>query len=313
MTSNTQDKFPVIVTNDEVDLVAIIQVLWHGKWLIMGITLFFAIASIVYALNLPNIYQSTALIAPAESSSQPKGGQLQGLASIAGLDLSAARIDKKDIAVATIRSHRFIKDFIDRKKIMVPLMTIIDWDQTTNTPIFDENIYDREANKWTLTDKPKPSDIAVYEKFKTILTVSEDMETGFIEISINFPVPELAQTWATWLVEDINQYTRNKDINQSNASIEYLQKQLDRTQIADIRTIFYSLIKQETQKILLAETREEYIFETIDPPVKPEIKTAPKRALIVIISTMLGGLFSLFAVLVRHVSKNASNSLAQRE
>ena len=70
---------------------------------------------------------------------------------------------------------------------------------------------------------------------------------------------------------------------------------------------------EETQKILLAETREEYIFETIDPPVKPEIKTAPKRALIVIISTMLGGLFSLFAVLVRHVSKNASNSLAQRE
>jgi uncharacterized protein involved in exopolysaccharide biosynthesis len=39
---------------------------------------------------------------------------------------------------------------------------------------------------------------------------------------------------------------------------------------------------------MVASTREEYAFQTIDPAVPPQEKASPKRALIVITALMLG-------------------------
>lgn len=309
MTSDAQNKEPSLVSNDEIDFIAVFQILTHSKWQIILITFLFTLSSIIYALMQPNIYKSTALLVPAEGAVQPKSSQLQGLASIAGINVSSTGTDKTDIAIATLESHQFIKNFIDRKKIIIPLMAIKGWDKSTDTPIFDQSIYDHVTSQWKTDNNEKPSDLIVYEKFKSILSISKDTETGFVEVSIYFPVPKIAQEWAAWLVEDINQYSREKDIKQSSASIEYLNIQLNKTQIADIRTIFFQLIKDETQKILLAETRDEYIFEMIDPPIVPEIKDTPKRALIVIISTILGGLLSLIITLGRHIYKNSPKPL----
>jgi len=42
------------------------------------------------------------------------------------------------------------------------------------------------------------------------------------------------------------------------------------------------------------------VFKTIDPAVVPEEKSEPKRALICVLGTLLGGMLSVLIVLVRH-------------
>ena len=51
----------------------------------------------------------------------------------------------------------------------------------------------------------------------------------------------------------------------------------------------------------------EYVLKTIDPPNVPDQKDGPKRALIVGLGTMLGGILSVLIVLVRYFA-NQNNA-----
>ena len=50
--------------DDEIDLRELFLVLWEGKALITIVTGLAAMVSVVVALSMPNIYQSTAILAP---------------------------------------------------------------------------------------------------------------------------------------------------------------------------------------------------------------------------------------------------------
>ena len=58
MAENREDK--------EINLLELITVLWESKSSIIGITLLSTFLATGYALMLPNIYQSSALLSPAE-------------------------------------------------------------------------------------------------------------------------------------------------------------------------------------------------------------------------------------------------------
>lgn len=77
--------------DDEIDLRELFATLWSGKWLIMLVTLMFALGGVAYALYKPNIYQASVLLAPAndEGNVGGIGGQLGGLASLAGINLGS--------------------------------------------------------------------------------------------------------------------------------------------------------------------------------------------------------------------------------
>ena len=59
--------------DDEIDLRELFLVLWEGKVLITMVTGLASIVSVVVALSMPNIYQSTAILAPKSD-----GGALEG-------------------------------------------------------------------------------------------------------------------------------------------------------------------------------------------------------------------------------------------
>ena len=51
---------------------------------------------------------------------------------------------------------------------------------------------------------------------------------------------------------------------------------------------------------MLANVSKDYVFDIIDPPVVPELKSKPSRALIFVLGTLLGGMLGIVWVLVRH-------------
>ena len=77
--------------------------------------------------------------------------------------------------------------------------------------------------------------------------------------------------------------------------------------LADMQTIFYQLIEEQTKTIMLAEVSSEYVLKTIDPANSPDEKAKPKRALIVVLGTMLGGILSVLIVLVRYFTNNGKS------
>ncbi|TOH86698.1 GNVR domain-containing protein, partial [Vibrio parahaemolyticus] len=66
---------------------------------------------------------------------------------------------------------------------------------------------------------------------------------------------------------------------------------------------------EQTKSLMLAEAQEEFVFKVVDPAVVPELKSKPKRSLIVIVGTFMGFMLGLALVLIRYaIVKNRSES-----
>jgi len=179
------------------------------------------------------------------------------------------------------------------------------WNATSDALEIDNDTYDTDTQEWVRNVsaplKPAPSDIEAYKRFMNdVLIVSQDKKSGLVTIGIDFYSPTLAKQWVDWLVTDINDYMRAKDLSSAERTISYLSEQLESTSIADMQTIFYQLIEEQTKTIMLANVRQHYVLEVIDPAVVPEKEVEPKRALICILITLLGGFVAVVIVLVRN-------------
>ena len=290
------------IYDDEIDLKELVLTLWEGRQTIATITGLAAIVSVIFALMLPNIYHSTATLAPASSGGQGGLASLASrygnLASIAGIDLPEGELSKKDLALEVVRSRKFVRDFLKKHDLKPKLMAVDYWDADNNTLVLDDDLYDVKTKKW-LEDE-EPLDVDVYEAFEDALIVNENSTTGMVELGFKSKSPTEAQRWTNWAIEDLNNAIRAKDIAEAESSIAFLREQVKSTPLAELRKVFYDLIQAQTETIMLAQVREEYVFATVDPAVVPDKKAEPSRALICILITMLGGMVSVIFVLGRH-------------
>tara|TARA_R110000772_G_scaffold30725_5_gene76256 strand:+ start:2797 stop:3771 length:975 start_codon:yes stop_codon:yes gene_type:complete len=296
------------IADDEIDLRELFAVIWQGKWLIIAITTLFAVASVVYAINQPNIYKSEALLAPAEQEGSGGlaglAGQFGGLASLAGVNLGAGSSNKAQLAIEVLKSRQFASDFIQTHNILPDLMAAKTWDMQTNTVVYDSEMYDAQNNKWLreveAPFKPEPSMQEAFKVFSKIISASTDKESGMVTVSVEHVSPSVAQQWVSWLIEDINQTMKERDVLEAIKSTDFLTQQLEQTKIADIRAVLYKLVEEQTKTIMFAKVRDEYVFKTIDAALVPEEKFKPKRALICVLGVLLGGMLSVMIVLIRH-------------
>lgn len=298
---------------DDIDLKMIWNVLWNGKYILIAMVILSAAGSVIYAISLPNVYRSYAILAAAPGLNQEAAGgigsRLKGLAGIAGGAFGGQSEDKVGLAIEIINSRKFVREFAEKHDIIVDLMAGKVWDQATQKLIIDDDIYDVELKKWTREVKfprtAKPADWEVYKKFREIVGLSQDLKTGFIVLSVDFLSPVLSQKWVAWIIEDINMIVREKDIAMADIRINYLEKKIEEIKSFDLKNSFFSLIKEESRNKMLAETRMEYVFNVIDPAIVPMVKFGPKRALICILGTLLGGIFGLVIISVRHSLRQA--------
>lgn len=308
LSPSSQLPFDVFSKNpdDVIDLRQVWRAIWRGKWIVLGSIVTFSVASVFLALSLPNIYKAQALLAPSDDANggglSRMAGQLGGLASLAGINLgSAAGANKVSFAIEVLQSREFIGKFIEKHSILPALMAVKSWDANGNELIYDADLYDPKSHIWVRkVDPPRipqPSFWEAFKVFRSILSVAQDSETGFVTVSIEHRSPHVAKDWVELLVRDVNSVMKARDVAEAQRSVDYLQKQLHGVSVADMRTVFYQLIEEQMKTIMLAEVRDEYVFSTIDAAVVAEEKIRPKRALICLLGVILGGAAGLLIIL----------------
>lgn len=291
------------VSGKEVNLIDLFSVLWLGKWKIASISFLFAVLSVFYSLTLPDIYRSEVTLAPAADSSSLKiPGQLGGLAALAGVNLGgSSEGNKTKLALEIMKSREFISRFINANDLFVPFMAAKGWDRQSGRLVIDEEIYNIETKQWVRPVVPpfeaKPSVLETYERFMKSISIAEEKSSGIVKIGFEYYSPELAKTYLDMLVIAINEEMRKRDLTEAQKSVEYLEKQISKTNISDFRTMLYSLIEEQTKTLMLANVRQEYVFKTVDPAVSTEKKMGPKRSLIVVLGFMAGFIISILTLL----------------
>lgn len=287
----------------EVNLYVLFKCLWGKKWFILSATLLVTLSAFFYIKSLPNIYQSEVLLSPvSDSASMQMPSRLGGLAALAGVNLNQGTMDKSAVALEVLKSHKFLGDVIEKYDMLVPLMGVQGWNVKLDKPIFNLEMYDPVAKEWvrepTALRATKPSLLEGYAVLRELMEVNQDKVTGMITITMQYYSPKIAKSWLDLLVEEVNQYMRQLDIEEAKGSIAYLRSKIAATDVAEIQAVMYSLIEEQTKTLMLANLREEYVLKTIDPAIVPEDKIKPRRGLLIIIVCFLaGGFFSFFAIL----------------
>jgi hypothetical protein len=229
-----------------------------------------------------------------------------GLASLAGLSLPSDGGDSNSLkAIQKLSSLSFFENNILKNIFLPDLMAVKSWDFETNTLSYDENIYKNNSNTWvrdySYPQKKIPSAQESFEVFTTQhLGLSEDKKTGFITLSIKHQSPFVAKQWTELVINQVNNFYRQKDKSESEKAIFYLNQQILMTSLSEIKQVIAELMQEETQKLTLIEANQFYVFDYIDPPAVMEQKSEPKRALIITLSAILGGMLSIVLVLIKH-------------
>ena len=149
-----------------------------------------------------------------------------------------------------------------------------------------------------------PSSWNLFKAFSRRLAVSENRDSGLVSVSIEYYSPFIAKQWVDMYVESINHFMQQRQVDKVSRNIEYLQKQIEKTSIAEMREVFYTIIEEQTKSKMLAEASPEYAFVVVSPSMVPEEKSTPNRASICILITLLGGILSVVLVLVMHYARD---------
>ena len=301
--------------DDEIDLRELFSALWAGRVKIAAITAIFAIASVIYALSMPNQYKATVLLSPAQSSSggglSGALGDLGGLASLAGVNLGGAGGSEGKLAQEIMQSWSFIEGFIEDNNLAVGVYAADGWDRSSNEIEVDSDLYDVSKSQWLVENDNTgvlgpPSSWTLFETFSEILSVSEDKKSGLVKVSIEYFSPLIAKQWLDLYVAAINAHMQQREMAKVTRNIEYLQIQIKKTSIAEMQEVFYTIIEEQIKNKMLAEASPEFAFDSVAPSMVPEEKSQPKRALICILGALLGGMLSVLLVLVSHYGRKSA-------
>ena len=301
--------------DNEVDLIALASGIWKKKGLIFLISILPTVPTFFYAQTLPDSYQAKALVAPAESPSGGMGSvmtQYSGLASLAGISLpGAGDASASTLAIEVIKSRAFAGDFIDKYNLLPYLAAYKYWDSVSESDHFVETKYDSQSKTWTLSTEGfelKPSDQVAHMLLTNTIAINQSNATGLVTISVSHQSPTFASFLANQIIEEINLIIKSQKVLEARKSIDYLELQINKTTVRDLQQILYSLIKSQTETIMLAEVRPEYVFKFIDPAVAPESPIGPNRNRLTVISLVLGFFLGVIVASLQHFrNQNASS------
>ncbi|MEO2280295.1 Wzz/FepE/Etk N-terminal domain-containing protein [Pseudoalteromonas pernae] len=281
------------------------------KWKILFTIILFSVAGVVYSLSLPNVYKSTALMAPSESegSGGVAGmlGSLSGVASLAGVNLPGGEEEPFHVE-ERLKSRDFIIPFIDRHDLKGMLFSSQKWERDTNKIVFDSSIYNAATGQWTREVKPGrsivPSGEEAYKKFRDFYSVTYDRKRNIFKISFEFISPSVSQDVLNDLIMEFNLFSKEKKLAQINKNIAFVQAQIDKAEYVELKQVLYSVLEEQLKSLMMTQSKDDYTLSLIQAPFYPEEKSSPSRAFICILFFILGGLLSYSYALIMTYRKS---------
>lgn len=274
---------------DEISLVDVWRTV-RSRWpavlgLMLGCGLVFGTAAL---LSTP-LYRAEAVLSPVLDPDDNQQfmtplKEFGSLAALAGINLDHK--DKKNEAIATLRSRQFTERFIQDRNLL---------------PVLFPRLWDAENERWRtdLDADAVPTLWDASELFReSVSYIREDRSSGMVTLSVEWRDADVAAQWANELVAAVNDGMRAKSVETSNKAISYLQEQLARTTVVDLQQVLHRLIEAEMKKIILANINKEFAFKVIDPAVAPQEPFQPKVLMIATLGVLLGLVAGIIAALV---------------
>lgn len=283
-----------------IDLPAIVARVWdRRRWVAVSIILVTA-AFTGAAFIMTPIYRSSVVFVQASPNRASVGGALAGalgslaaIGSPAGVNFGLNATDtEEDLAV--LRSRQFTEAFIEDQRLLSELFP---------------RKWEGEHQRWRAGVMP-PTLGQAYKYFNSsVRSIFEDRRTGLITLQIDWRDRAEGAEWANELLRRVNAEMRSRAIRKADASIGYLEKELNSTTVVATRDAISRLIEAQINERMLADVTEEYAFRVVDKAMPADRNDVlwPKKLLLVIAGFVLGTLLGVAAALILDgVNRNRS-------
>ena len=281
---------------DEINLRELFDSLLENKNLIIGITAFFAISSLIYSFFLTDLYRSEAILSLKDEASSSSKSRLNSVAQLTGLNLSSQSENKGAVVTETVKSREFVKHLMSFKDVLPGLMAFEAYNKEKRAIDYDKSKYIPETNEWIST----PSLIETHKEYtRNVVSIYQDKaDTGFIYVSVTHPSPSFSKFLLELIVQEMNELVRQRDLKESENALSYLENELSNTKLIEMKQSINILIQSQLETQMMAKIGNDYVFRVIEPPFLPEEKVAPRKKLITFLGTSLGFILSCTYILI---------------
>jgi uncharacterized protein involved in exopolysaccharide biosynthesis len=262
---------------------------WQQWWLVLGSILLFAAMAAFAAYRMTPMYKAEVVVIPVKSDDARSAltsmvGQLGGLASVAGLSLSGG--GNKEEYIQYLRSNALTARFIEKENLL---------------PVLFARRWDSAKGAWDVDDPEDVPTLADGMRFfnDRVRSVNEERRTGIVTLGVVWSDRELAAQWANQLVDLANSDLRQRAVDEAKASAEYLNAEIAKTTLVEVRDAIYRVLESQIKNVMLANVRGQYAFRVIDPAIPPDADDTvrPKRLAMILLGAVFGGAVGLAIVL----------------
>lgn len=273
--------------DETIDFGALLASIVAGRWWIIGCVILFTGGFWAAAFMTVPVYRATTLLAPATSE---RGADVVGFASSAlgglasGLGIGGPRDAETEEALAVLQSREFTESFVVGKKIMPKLFA---------------GKWDAASGAWKVDEEHQPTPGKAYKYFdKRVRSVLQDRKTGLVTIQIDWTDRNEAADWANELVRQLNTEMRTRAIAKAEASMRFLENELQSTTTVEARAAISRLIESQVKQRMLANVTQDYSFRVVDRAIAADKDdpVKPQKALLVVLGPLVG--FGVGVVLV---------------
>lgn len=254
------------------------------------------------AFLMPLKYRAEVLVVPVEEGKVGGGlsalaGQFGGLAELAGVNLGGGA-GRKETSVAYLGARVFIEGFVKDKNLL-PVLFASDWDAG--------------AGKWKEQDENKvPTTWDAYQFIsKHVLSVEMDKKTGLVTLAVEWKDRGQAVEWANELISRANLDLRRAAIAETESSLAYLQQELTKTDVVEVRQAIFKVMESQFKTKMLANVQEQFAFKVIDPaaPMGADAFVKPKRLLLIALGLVCGVLLGVLTAFVLSIRRLRDSSV----
>jgi hypothetical protein len=279
-----------IERGDELDLIGLWKLLVKYKQIIFVTTAITTLSAIYYLTTLPTLYIVESLLVSSSDESSSSSNTLNsklldcGLGSGVGLEAEKSLI--------RLKTYDFLTGYFKKENLK---------------PMLFPDRWDKQKEQW-ISNK-EPSDRESVEFFKGMIeansTKSKAKLTSIVLKWENPSEPEKMAEIIQRLIDYVNFSAQERAISKAKRSILFLEKEIESTNFVYSKKVLYRLIEQETQKIMMANINDEFIFHVIQPalkPLKPEDKPVFFYMFLGIISGIISGI--LIIIMIKNFKEN---------
>jgi uncharacterized protein involved in exopolysaccharide biosynthesis len=313
---------PSPVPSGEFTLLDLATVLFRHRRLVVGLPIAVALVIAGISLLMPPSFTATTSFVPEASSTSRLPGGLAGIAGIAGqLGLS--------VGGDASRSPRFYADVLKSRELLEHVLQSRYADPREGRSADSTRLLDILEIRGRDSSDRLSRGVRV---LSNLVATSVDNQTGMVRLSVESRYPNLAAGTANRFIDLLNDFNAQKRQSQARERRKFVEQRIAaaeqelraaeqewrvfyernrswqqspqlvseegrlRRQV-DLRQEVYLTLKREYETARIEEVNDTPVITVIDPAVAPQVRSRPRRTVMVLFGFVLGAIVGVFGAL----------------